>query len=75
MTKENIGYVHEDLGDLAQARSYIEEAYSILLQSLGPELEHQNTMKAARALQSYWFDPRSSIFGVQNCVHSLHGFT
>ncbi len=54
MTKENIGYVYEQLGDLAQARSCIEEAHSIFMQSLGPH--HHNTEKAARApqrLQSY----------------------
>ena len=36
MTKENIGYVYEQLNDIAQARTCIEEAYSIFVQSPGP---------------------------------------
>eukprot|EP00291_Cryptomonas_curvata_P024290 CAMPEP_0172173864 /NCGR_PEP_ID=MMETSP1050-20130122/13328_1 /TAXON_ID=233186 /ORGANISM="Cryptomonas curvata, Strain CCAP979/52" /LENGTH=125 /DNA_ID=CAMNT_0012845741 /DNA_START=15 /DNA_END=392 /DNA_ORIENTATION=+ len=49
MTRENIGYVYQKLGNLAQARSCIEEAHTIFVQSLGPD--HPNTKKAARSLE------------------------
>jgi tetratricopeptide (TPR) repeat protein len=49
MTKGNLGYVYEGFGDLAQALSCIEEAYSIFLRSLGAD--HPNTKKAARGLE------------------------
>ncbi len=51
MTKENIGYAYERLGNLTQALSCIEEAYSIFLRSLGPV--HPNTKKAAQRLAAW----------------------
>jgi tetratricopeptide (TPR) repeat protein len=51
MTNGNMGYVYEQLGNLAQAQSCFEEVYRIFLQSLGPD--HPNTRHAARDLRRF----------------------
>ena len=48
MTKENIGIVHKQLGNMDQARVMYQEAHEVFLRSFGPE--HFNTKKAARGL-------------------------
>jgi hypothetical protein len=49
MTKENIGIVHKQLGNIEEARIMYQEAYDVFLDKFGPE--HFNTRKAARGLE------------------------
>ncbi len=51
MTKDNMGYVYEQLGNLAKAQSCFKEVHTIFLQSLGPD--HPNTRQAAHDLQRF----------------------
>jgi hypothetical protein len=51
MSKANIGYIYEQLGNIAYARSFVEKDHSIFVfsRSLGPD--HPDTQRAARGLE------------------------